>query len=152
MREGAHAMKDDEMYQDARSDLARLASYLRESENVRTRMNPHLIPVGNWEARVTRAIERYLSGEAKSLDAAFGLTPARGRPRKRDEHEAMSHQVWGMRKAGKSWRDITNEIGRDVRTLQRLVARFLPKLAAKEIGDSLRSLRYPRARRRKKRQ
>jgi len=49
---------------------------------------------------VASAFERYLTGKAKTLDAAFGLAPKRGAPRKNAKHEAIARKVDKLRKEG----------------------------------------------------
>ena len=45
---------------------------------------------------VADAIEKFLSGEAKSLDAAFGVEPRRGAPNKHAKHMALARKIYPL--------------------------------------------------------
>lgn len=61
---------------------------------------------------VATAIEGYLRGDHKSLDAAFGLTAKRGAPRRQDdEHEKLARRVFTLRELeDKSWKEVMDEL------------------------------------------
>lgn len=92
---------------------------------------------------VAGAIESYLCGQYPSLDAAFGLTPKKGRPRKLQEHEAIARDIFLMRLANKPWKDITDAMVAkgskitDERTLRRIDEEFFIKLGSEEIARRL---------------
>lgn len=87
------------------------------------------------------AIQAYLSGSEKSLDAAFGVKRKPGRPKRGpDSQNALELAERAMFRGPKSWGDIAEETGRDVRGLQRNVDRhghLVIEKVARKIADSL---------------
>lgn len=132
----------------ARDALTRLVQHLRtyalpfpvgphtEPRKHRAKQAPKPIA---WASFCADSVDRYLRGDAKSLDHAFGLVP-RGAPRKVDEHRAIAREVFNMRIAGKSWGEIANDIAAnngtvtDERTLRRIYREFLVEFLADEIS------------------
>lgn len=113
----------------ARETLARLAEHLRR-QKLPVPVEGRILPI-KWAAKAADAIERYLSGEAKSLDAAFGLTPQRGRPTtKAGEHKAIARVAGELKLAGNSWTDVCDALSTrgatvtDVRTVRRIVDEY----------------------------
>jgi len=66
--------------------------------------------------------EAYLSGNAPSLDAAFGLVGSRGAPRK-NATLTRDIEIVRLRCQGESWQSIVAKLGlNDLRDAQRMVA------------------------------
>src|SRR5690554_3580685 len=73
---------------------------------------------------IADAFDAFLSGKSKSLDNAFGVVRGRGAPKRgplnSDVAEIGQKAVF---RGNKSWKDIADETGRDVRDLQRIAKR-----------------------------
>lgn len=123
---------------DPRAELEQLAELLRSLSS--SRSLHFSAPTIRLMTGAADAIARYLSGEAGSLDAAFGLTPKRGRPGKPDEHEGIARRIDDMREADMSWLDITDALSKegctvtDERTLRRIHLEFWVKLRTEEMN------------------
>ncbi len=91
---------------------------------------------------VADAIEKFLSGEAKSLDAAFGVEPRRGAPNKHAKHMALARKIYPLLLQGLRWKDILNKIGvkahEDDSTARRAIKECLPELMVEDITALLR--------------
>ncbi len=115
----------------ARDALAHLADSLRR--------NNFAWPV--------EAIEAYLSGAARSLDEAFGLTPRATLGRRRTPAgKALARKVFKARFdtppapwTGKSPRALDARFGIDERSLRELYARYRPEFLREELERRLRS-------------
>ena len=83
---------------------------------------------------VALALEDYLNGNKKSLDAAFGLTPNRGVPGYPKIRKDTARKILQMRIKGKSWKKIANELpGQDERNLRRYFKEFIDLVTAEEL-------------------
>lgn len=117
---------------DGKKCLQRLAEYLRD---YKTPIRPA------WADEAQAAIQAFLSGEAETLDAAFGLKPEqRGAPGYPQRNEDIARKIYELRKAGKSWLDIGNDdyfkkkYGvTDLRTLRRYYAEHRIALLSEEL-------------------
>ena len=96
---------------------------------------------GQWPGYVRRlkfiadAIDKFLSGEAKSLDAAFGVKPRRGAPNKHAEHMDIARPIYSLMRQGRSWKEIYNELDiKDDRAARRAIKECLNELMAEEIA------------------
>jgi hypothetical protein len=116
---------------EARAQLEKFLSQLREMAE-REKQELHrafFIPTISFDLidYVADGIERYLKGEAPSLDAAFRLK-ARGRPKtnlRKGKHFELAKKVFGERIRGKSWERICKEINyNDPRELKRIEKRY----------------------------
>lgn len=87
----------------------------------------------------TDAIEKFLSGECKSLDAAFGVAPKRGAPGWPKERVKMAREIFKMRCAGKSWHDIERTLKVERVTLRRIYSEFNVRLRSRELVRQLKS-------------
>lgn len=112
-----------------------------------------LLSLQPWESPIPHelatfaadAIDLFLSGKAPSLDAAFGVIRARGRPPRQDkERDRMTLVASRLRDAGKSWLEVMDELGEqfpnreeDERTVRRWYVERLDQLLAKELSDEL---------------
>jgi hypothetical protein len=92
---------------------------------------------------VTNAIDRYLDGKNTSLDDAFGLK-RQGRPKSdltKGKHFNLAEKAVIGRMAGKSWRQLCDELGfDDARELQRIEKRYrtdVLKKFSKQLSDAL---------------
>lgn len=93
---------------------------------------------------IAAAFDRYLSGDAKSLDVAFGVARGKGAPKRGPTKRILQRGVRAMFKGKKSWTELASEIdlesekGKtvDVRTLQREVARHRDYIL-REFADRL---------------
>ena len=89
-----------------------------------------------WVNEAQAAIRAFLNGEVATLDAAFGLAPARGRPTKDDEHKAIAREVLTLRLRGTSWLSIADTVSKgqsDERTIRRIFERYFAEVAAEQI-------------------
>jgi len=92
-----------------------------------------------------KAFERYLTGEVKTLDAAFRLKRGRGAPKtKTTEHEEIARLIFQMRLSNKSWKKIADELYdsvdvSDERTLRRIYDDCFVKVASEEMVRRLNS-------------
>jgi hypothetical protein len=126
---------------DTREKLADFGSHLRK---LSFPTSPIPIDLARF---VADAIESYLGSHSPSLDAAFGLTPKRGRPKKLEEHEAIARDMFHMRLANKSWKDICDAMVAkgskitDERTLRRIEEESFIKLGSEELARRLGWLR-----------
>jgi len=96
------------------------------------------------------AFDKFLSHQCSSLDEAFGLEKDRGAPRKLSkakQHLALAREVFALRLANKSWYEIENALGQDIRALSRIYKPFKARLMSREI---LRKLNRSNPARRKK--
>lgn len=112
---------------DRMSCLQRLADHL---QTYATPIRPA------WSNEAETAIRAFLNGEAATLDAAFGLAPARGRPTKDDEHKAIARKVFTLRLRGASWLIIAGTIdgGKwDERTIRRIFKQHFAEVATEQI-------------------
>lgn len=72
---------------------------------------------------IAAAFDRYLSGDVKSLDAAFGVARGKGAPRRGPSRRILQRGVRSMFRGKKSWMELATEEDADPRTLQREVER-----------------------------
>ncbi|MBN9123211.1 MAG: hypothetical protein BGO99_02065 [Nitrosospira sp. 56-18] len=87
---------------------------------------------------VSSAIEKYLEGKTKSLDAAFGLTPKRGVPGFPRRRKDLAMEILKMRLCGNSWTEISNKfLTHDERQLRRIYGEFREQVIAQELTDRL---------------
>lgn len=125
-------MQDED---DPRVRLTRFAEQLRK---LSFPSSPISIALATF---VADALDRYLSGDSESLDAAFGLTPRQGRPRDLEKHDAIAREIHAMKLEGKSWRDIADELNQcgvsDERTLRRIDNEFKVGLMAEDVWRQL---------------
>jgi AraC-like DNA-binding protein len=105
-----------------REKLNRVADSLRGSLDDIDRGFVYLSEVD--AAFLATAFERFLSGKAASLDAAFGVKRGRGRLKRGPESEATMELVEkALWRGKKSWKDIARETDKEPRYLQRLANR-----------------------------
>lgn len=118
----------------------KLADFARRLRKLSFPTSPIPIDLARF---VAGAIESYLCGQHPSLDAAFGLTPKKGAPRTLQEHEAIARDIFLMRLANKSWKDICHAMAAkgckitDERTLRRIDEEFSIKLGSEEVARRL---------------
>jgi hypothetical protein len=87
---------------------------------------------------VSSAIERYLEGKTKSLDAAFGLTPKRGVPGFPRRRKDLAMEILKARLRGSSWKEISDKFpNHDERRLHRVYGEFKDQVFAQELIDRL---------------
>lgn len=125
----------DSSAQETRNKLEKFANQLRK---LTFPTSPISIDLAKF---VASALDRYLSDGEKSLDAAFGLTPRRGAPRRKDdEHEALARRVFAMRDE-KSWQEIFDILSSegcavtDERTIERIYDNFRVRLLQEKIEE-----------------
>ena len=91
------------------------------------------------------AFDNYLSGNARTLDAAFGLAKKRGVPGWPKARLKMAKEVYALKKANKSWSQVQQELERqgykdtDLGTIKRTFKEFRVPLMAKTISESLKA-------------
>jgi hypothetical protein len=66
---------------------------------------------------VASALESYLDGKSKSLDAAFGLTPKRGAPRKQEIKKLIAREFLKKELEGKPVQTILDELSEEMSRL-----------------------------------
>ena len=92
---------------------------------------------------VADAIKKYLSGKARTLEAALGLQKKRGVPGWPKERLRMAKTVHRLKKAGKSKSQIQKVLQKlgfrdtDWGTIKRTHAEFLTELKAEDIWQSI---------------
>lgn len=92
---------------------------------------------------VADAFERYISNEVQTLDAAFDLTPRKGRPKNEEKRESDARKMAALLSAGKSWDEVADGMARfegdqpDKRTLRRLHKDYETKFMAEELTRRL---------------
>lgn len=88
---------------------------------------------------IASGLERYCDGNATSLDSAFGLTAKRGAPSNDGKREEIARQIFSMRLARKSWKQIAADLAaqdvgvNDERTLRLYYREFLVMLMSEEL-------------------
>lgn len=81
------------------------------------------------------AIENYLDGDTKSLDAAFGLTPKRGAPGRPEYRLDCARKSLQMKLKGLSWKKIADEFPNDnERNIRRHYKEFKNQVMSEEIA------------------
>lgn len=121
-----------------RALLERVAEHLRR-QTLPQPVEGRVVPIA-WAARAAEAIERYLAGETKSLDAAFGLTPRRGAPRTRQAtQEDIARKVFDLRYTGRSWKQVADKASEDEWSVtdQRSLRRIWDDFAALVLSDEI---------------
>jgi hypothetical protein len=86
---------------------------------------------------VADAFDRFLSGEANSLDEAFGVEKRPGAPKRLStakQHRAFSKKILDMRMAGKTTYAIEEETGVDQGAIRRTCKPFRARLMARTIS------------------
>src|SRR5207302_637279 len=89
------------------------------------------------------AIEKYLSGKCKSLDAAFGLEKKSGAPGWPKKRVKMAREIYKMWRAGKTMHYIARELKKqgyndtERVTLKRILNEFKIRFMARDVADSL---------------
>jgi len=91
-----------------REILALLAKHLQKL-NLPLPVNGQDVPV-KWAKKAADNIEKYLSGEEDSLDAAFDLKKKRGRPTDPSTRKMIARLARSRRKENKTWNEIKNEL------------------------------------------
>jgi len=85
---------------------------------------------------IAAAFDRYLSGDAKSLDIAFGVARGRGAPKRGPTKRILQRGVRAMFRGKTSWKELSDEEQTDPRTLQREVERHRDFIL-REFADQL---------------
>ncbi len=88
------------------------------------------------------AFDKYLTAECPTLDAAFGLSKKRGVPGWPKMRLKMAKDIYRLRKAGKSWSKVQDELSSsysdtDLGTLKRTYKEFRVHLMSKSVIDLL---------------
>lgn len=119
-------------------EFARQLDALPRMTSGRIGMSPISTRLADW---VSGAINRYLTGGAKSLDAALGLKKPTGRPvTKATEHAAIAREAFDLLRKGRTWEEIAvavsinREDAIDDRTLRGIVTAHLSELVAEEFS------------------
>jgi len=117
--------------------LKQLATQLRK---LRFPSSPINVRIAHWAAD---AITHYLSGKAKTLNAAFGLRRkrgVRGQPLSRARIGKAIHQA---RRAGYSWDTVQSKLQEqgygvlDTGAMRRIYREFRVRLASRDIAQTL---------------
>ncbi len=90
------------------------------------------------------AFDKYLTGEYRTLDAAFGLSKKRGVPGWPKMRLKMAKDIYELRKAGKSWSEVQKRLASrytdtDPGTLKRTYKEFRVHLMRKSVSKRLKS-------------
>lgn len=90
------------------------------------------------------AFDKYLAGESRTLDAAFGLSKKRGVPGWPKERLKMAQDIYKLKMAKKSWSKIKEELSKrypdtDLGTLKRTYKEFRVSLMSKSVLKDLKS-------------
>jgi len=116
--------------------LAKLAAQLERMESADGGLVIWATVDGDTAEWLAGALNKYLSGDAPSLDHAFGLIAPKQRPKKTEEHVALARRILAMKLEGKSWKDIVDTLATDgasvtdPRSLKRIYDEYeIPALA-----------------------
>jgi len=88
------------------------------------------------------ALGAYLAGRTEGLDEAFGVKRGRGAPKTGPTAEVLRRVKLAMFRGDKSWLEIADETGVDVRTLQREVRRH-ESFVFQQMAEELISRKAP---------
>ncbi len=88
------------------------------------------------------AFDKYLSGQARTLDAAFGLGRKRGTPGWPRTRLKMAKAIYDLRKSGNSWSKVQKRLAShhfdtDLGTLKRTYKEFQVHLMSKSVWNLL---------------
>ena len=92
---------------------------------------------------VSTSLDRYLDGDASTLDAAFSLKPKRGSPGDPAKRRAMAKKILELRLGGKSWNEVSEALTSgdaaplDEREIRRTYKEFKVQVMAEEVGRRL---------------
>ena len=101
-------MPAQKLFEEQQKDkLRELASQLRSPSNPTAPISDSL---AIWAGE---AIERYLSGEEISLDAAFGVRPKPGRPEEIERRLPIAVEILDLLLEGKKFPEITDILNKD---------------------------------------
>lgn len=87
-----------------------------------------------WARPAIAALEKYLSGTAPSLDAAFGLKRGKGRPANPKRRESLVRKAMQMRREGHTWLKVAEALGVDERDIRRNVRDLKPRLRIEAVA------------------
>lgn len=131
----------DEIRKDKKQARERLRIFAEELRQLKGPSSPLSVPLANY---FVEAIDEYLSGDARTLDQALGLTGKPGRPvTKADEHIALAARIHEARLGEISWTNMPNHLDTDTdtRELRRIYNQHEIALrtrdTAREIGEEL---------------
>lgn len=84
------------------------------------------------------AFDKYLTGQYRTLDAAFGLSKKRGTPGWPKMRLKMAEDIYNLRKDGKSWTKVQKELASryndtDLGTLKRTYKEFRIHLMSQSV-------------------
>lgn len=89
------------------------------------------------------AFDKFLAGNSRTLDAAFGLLKKRGVPGWPKARLKMAKEIYALRKSGKSWSQVQGALERrgykdtDLGTIKRTFKEFRLHLMEKELWQIL---------------
>jgi len=127
---------------DSEDDGPRQPQWLKTAAaELRDLLSGQVIPSSSL-TELASALERYLSGQAPSLEAAFGLSAARGAPvTMAKQHRDIAKHIIDMKDSGATWETIEGALGVDAAQLRRIYKRYgaevLCELVASEVGRRL---------------
>lgn len=118
----------------------KLSQFAEELEGLSFPTSPISLELAGF---VASSIRSYLSGDQKSLDAAFGLGKKRGAPGDQEKRRNIAKDVFLMKLEGNSWKQIADTLSEqgcdvsDERTLRRYLDEYLNDLMSEEVNKRL---------------